>query len=260
MLQALVDEAPRCQEQLAHLCLRGISITTAAVPDQLFRDAQRVFGCTIQVMYGSSEAGIMAEIDLGPQDRSYQAGIVGKPLPYVRVKITDEEGMSLPAGENGEVAIRSPMVFCGYENDAQANAETFRNGWLYTGDMGYLDEAGALHLSGRRKEIINRGGSKVSPTEVDNVLLEHPRVAQAAAFAMPHPVMGEELAAAIVPREAGPDEPALTARELRNFAAERLARHQVPGRFIFVEAIPRTMNGKIMRAALTRQLLEELGR
>ena len=168
----------------------------------------------------------------------------------VEIAILDEGGVSLPAGERGEVAIRGGNVTRGYEGNAEANAAAFTGGWFRTGDQGYLDADGYLFLTGRLKEIINRGGEKVSPRELDEVLLRHPAVAQAVAFAVPHDRLGEEVAVAIVLAEGA----AVDERELREFASQHLAAFKVPRAVVFVDEIPMGPTGKLQRIGLAETL------
>ena len=162
----------------------------------------------------------------------------------------DEAGALLPRGETGEVVIRGPNVTRGYDNNADANAKAFTNGWFRTGDQGMLDAEGYLTLTGRLKELINRGGEKVSPLEVDTVLMDHPAVAQVVSFALPHTTLGEEVAAAVVLREGM----ACTEQALRDFAAQRLAAFKVPRKVVFVKEIPKGATGKLQRIGLAATL------
>jgi acyl-CoA synthetase (AMP-forming)/AMP-acid ligase II len=162
----------------------------------------------------------------------------------------DESGALLAAGETGEVVIRGANVTAGYSNNPTANAAAFTGGWFRTGDQGRFDAEGYLWLTGRLKEIINRGGEKISPREVDEVLLDHPAVAQAVTFALPHDKLGEEVAAAVVLREgASADE-----RTLQMFAGERLAAMKVPRKIVFLDEIPKGTTGKLQRIGLARTL------
>jgi acyl-CoA synthetase (AMP-forming)/AMP-acid ligase II len=162
----------------------------------------------------------------------------------------DEQGALLPAGDVGEVVIRGPNVTPGYRNNPGANAVAFTAGWFRTGDQGVLDAQGYLRLTGRLKEIINRGGEKFSPREIDEVLLNHPAVAQAVAFAMPHPMLGEDVAAAVVLKPGT----AVSERELRRFAGERLADMKVPRKILFLDEIPKGATGKLQRIGLAARL------
>src|SRR5258708_35457195 len=167
-----------------------------------------------------------------------------------QVAILDEHGKQLPPLTPGEVVIRGPNVTRGYENNPNANARAFTNGWFRTGDQGVLDEAGYLRLTGRLKELINRGGEKVSPLEGDEVLMDHPAVQQCVTFAVPHDKLGEEVAAAVVLREGK----TCTDRELREFAEKRLADYKVPRTILFLAEIPKGATGKLQRIGLAAKL------
>jgi acyl-CoA synthetase (AMP-forming)/AMP-acid ligase II/acyl carrier protein len=171
-----------------------------------------------------------------------------------QVAIMDEEGSLLPPGQTGEIVIRGDSVMAGYENNPGANSSSFAVGWLRTGDQGFMDSDGYFFISGRIKEIINRGGEKVSPREVDEVLLEHPAVREAATFAVPHPRLGEDVAAAVVLREKG----SVTEKEIRDFALTRLSQHKVPSRVLIVDHIPKSSTGKLQRARLAEELQGKL--
>jgi acyl-CoA synthetase (AMP-forming)/AMP-acid ligase II len=255
LLQSMVDEAPFHAEETGRWQLKRITAVSAALPEQLLRDVQRVFGVSVQILYGMTEMLAISGQTFGPEDSSYKLGCVGPPHRYGEVQVVDEDGVPLPAGQIGAIQVLSPRSFGGYENDAEANGEAFRDGWFRTGDNGYYDENGALWLAGRAKELINRAGSKVIPLDVDAVLLQHPAVADAATFAFPHSVLGEDVAAAIVLRDQE-----ISERELRSFAARHLASYKVPSRFVFVSSIPRTTLGKIKRLALAEQFKAELKR
>jgi acyl carrier protein len=164
------------------------------------------------------------------------------------VAILGLNGEILSAGESGEVAIRGPNVTSGYENAPEANAAAFINGWLRTGDSGYIDPDGYLHLLGRIKEIINRGGEKVSPFEVEEALLAHPAVKEAAAFPVRDTALGEEVGAAVVLRQNA------TVSELKEFLAVRLAYFKVPTRLLIVDVIPKGPTGKVSRVNMAEKL------
>jgi len=166
------------------------------------------------------------------------------------VAIMDEAGTLLAHGNVGEVVIRGENVTRGYENNPKANAEAFTNGWFRTGDQGVMDAEGYLSITGRLKEIINRGGEKVSPREVDEVLMDHPAVAQVVTFAIPHDKLGEEVGAVVVLREGA----TLTEKELREFAATRLADFKVPRKVLFMAEIPKGATGKLQRIGLAKKL------
>jgi acyl-CoA synthetase (AMP-forming)/AMP-acid ligase II len=166
------------------------------------------------------------------------------------IAIMDEAGSLLPAGEIGEIVIRGPNVTAGYKNNDKANAEAFTNGWFRTGDQGVMDAESYVRLTGRLKEIINRGGEKISPREVDEVLLDHPAVAQVVTFAVPHDKLGEDVAAAIVMKEGA----VVDAQAIRAFASERLADMKVPRTILFLDEIPKGATGKLQRIGLAEKL------
>ena len=162
----------------------------------------------------------------------------------------DDAGALVAQGGLGEVVIRGRNVTAGYENNPSANATAFTNGWFRTGDQGYLDEGGYLRLTGRLKEQINRGGEKISPLEVDTVLMDHPAVAQCVTFAVPHDKLGEEVGAAIVLNEGH----SVTENEMRDFAALKLAQFKVPRKIVFLDEIPKGATGKMQRIGLAEKL------
>jgi acyl-CoA synthetase (AMP-forming)/AMP-acid ligase II len=166
------------------------------------------------------------------------------------IAIMSEDGRLLAPGETGEIVIRGPNVTRGYESNPKANEEAFTAGWFRTGDQGVMDEAGYLTLTGRLKEIINRGGEKISPREVDEILMDHPAVAQVVCFGMPHPKLGEEVGAAVVLRE-GLE---ATERELQAFVSERAADFKVPKRILLMDEIPKGATGKLQRIGLAQKL------
>jgi acyl-CoA synthetase (AMP-forming)/AMP-acid ligase II len=166
------------------------------------------------------------------------------------VSIMDADGRRLPPGSVGEVVIRGPNVTTGYQDNPEANATAFTDGWFRTGDQGALDDEGYLRLTGRLKEIINRGGEKISPREVDEVLIDHPAVIQAVTFGMPHDTLGEDVAAALV-LEKDAD---VTEQEIREFARRRLADFKVPRRVLFLAELPKGPTGKLQRIGLAEKL------
>jgi acyl-CoA synthetase (AMP-forming)/AMP-acid ligase II len=162
----------------------------------------------------------------------------------------DNTGALLPQGDTGEVVIRGDNVTQKYENNPDANATAFTDGWFRTGDQGVLDADGFLTITGRLKEIINRGGEKIAPLEVDNILMTHDAVAQAVTFAMPHDKLGEDVAAAVVLR----DGTRTDEKSLRAFVAEHLANFKVPRRIVVLEEIPKGATGKMQRIGLAEKL------
>ncbi len=223
MHQAILGRAGRNKEVIAGSPLRFIRSSSASLPPQVLRELEETFGAPVIEAYGMTEAAHqMASNPLPPKkNRPGSVGLAAGP----EIAIVDVAGEPLPAGEIGEIVIRGPNVMTGYENNEKANAEAFtRQGWFRTGDQGVLSPDGYLSITGRLKEIINRGGEKISPREVDEILLDHPAVLQCVTFALPHDKLGEEVAAAIVLREGASAEE----REIRGFASERLAPFKVP--------------------------------
>ena len=219
--------------------LRFIRSCSASLPPQVMHDLEAAFGAPVLEAYGMTEAAHqMTSNPLPPGARL--PGSVG-PGTDVRVSIMDAEGRHLPTGERGEVVIQGPNVTRGYENNAEANATSFTDGWFRTGDQGFLDANGYLTLVGRLKELINRGGEKISPREIDEVLLAHPAIAEAVCFGVPHPTWGEEIEAAVVLREGA------SGSDLMAYCKERLADYKRPKQIHITDAIPRTATGKIQR-------------
>jgi acyl-CoA synthetase (AMP-forming)/AMP-acid ligase II len=224
--------------------LRFIRSCSAALPPQVMHDLEQAFGAPVLEAYGMTEAAHqMASNPLPPAAR--KPGSVGRGTD-VQISIMDAEGHHLPTGERGEVVIKGPNVTRGYENNPEANATSFTDGWFRTGDQGFLDEEGYLTLVARIKELIIRGGEKISPREIDEVLLAHPAVAEAVCFGVPHKTWGEEVAAAVVVKQ-----PA-TEAELLAFCKERLAEFKRPKQIYITETIPRTATGKIQRGVVAR--------
>jgi acyl-CoA synthetase (AMP-forming)/AMP-acid ligase II/acyl carrier protein len=178
------------------------------------------------------------------------------PAAGPEIAIMDERGDLLPQGETGEIVIRGASVMTGYASNARANQQSFTRGWFRTGDQGHLDRDGYLFVTGRLKEIINRGGEKVSPLEVDDVLVRHANVAQAVTFAIPHPTYGEDVAAAVVLRPNGQTGES----DLREYLTGRLAAHKIPQRILVVEEIPKSSVGKIQRHELAERFAHLLQR
>ena len=248
MHQAIVGRAARNAEIIAAGRLRLIRSSSSALPPQVMRELERVFQVPVLESYGMTEAAHqMASNPLPPRPR--YAGCVGI-AAGPEIAIMDDAGNLLSANGIGEVVIRGRNVTAGYENNPEANAKSWTNGWFRTGDQGFLDEDGYLRLTGRLKELIYRGGEKISPGEIETALLDHPHVAQAVAFAMPHPMLGEEVGAAVVLRE----EVIALEHELRDFIASRLAHFKVPRRIVILETIPKGPTGKLQRIGLAKVL------
>ncbi|HUH95003.1 MAG TPA: non-ribosomal peptide synthetase [Casimicrobiaceae bacterium] len=232
--------------------LRYVLSTSATLPTALQERLERVLSVPVLQTYAMTEAGQITHDPLPPAPR--KPGSVGLPAGGCEVRVIGEDGF-LRAGETGEIMVRGGEVFAGYEANPDANALAFHDGWFRTGDLGYVDADGYVYLTGRVKELINRGGLKVSPTAVDAALLQHAAVAEAATFGVPHPTLGEDVIAAVVTRHPA----VVTEQELRDFALGRLALHMVPSRIAFVPELPKTPLGKVMRGSLAARFGEWLG-
>jgi acyl-CoA synthetase (AMP-forming)/AMP-acid ligase II len=248
MHQAILARAGRSPEAVRRGRLRLIRSSSASLPPQVMKELEELFEAPVIEAYGMTEASHqMASNPLPPRPRKPgSVGVAAGP----EVAVMDERGGLLPQGAVGEVVIRGPNVTHGYRGNPEANTAAFVEGWFRTGDQGVLDEDGYLRLTGRLKEIINRGGEKISPREVDEVLLDHPAVGQVVTFAVPHDKLGEDVAAAVVLREGA----SATESALRDFARTRLAEFKVPGRFVFLPEIPKGPTGKLQRIGLAEKL------
>jgi len=249
MHQALLTRAGRNQEIITRARLRFIRSSSSSLPPQVLEELERTFEVPVVEAYAMTEAAHQMTCNQLPpgQRKPGTVGCAAGP----EVAIMDESGPALlEAGATGEVVIRGDNVTAGYENNPTANAECFVNGWFRTGDQGVMDDDGYLTITGRLKEIINRGGEKISPREVDDVLMDHSAVQQCVTFAMPHNSLGEEVAAAVVLRDgAAADE-----KDIRSFAGERLATFKVPRKIIILDEIPKGATGKLQRIGLAEKL------
>jgi acyl-CoA synthetase (AMP-forming)/AMP-acid ligase II len=234
---ARLNEKPEGLEKL-----RFVRSCSSALSPVLKEKLENLLHVPVLEAYGMTEAAHqMCSNPLPP--RESKAASVG-PGTGVKIGIMDEDGTLLPSSTLGEVVIQGPNVVDGYENNPEANAKSFTNGWFRTGDQGMLDEEGYLHLTARIKELINRGGEKIAPLEIDEVMLTHPCVAEAVAFGMPHPTWGEEVAIAVVLKEPQAES------VLIEHCKQHLADFKVPKKVHIVEKIPRTATGKIQRRAV----------
>ena len=232
--------------------LRFIRSCSASLPPAVMHALEAAFGAPVLEAYGMTEAAHqMASNPLPPSAR--KPGSVGCGTD-VQISIMDKAGAHLPIGEAGEVVIKGPNVITGYENNPEANASSFVDGWFRTGDQGVLDASGYLTLVARIKELINRGGEKISPREIDEVLLTHPSIAEAVCFGVPHGTWGEEVEAAVVLREGE----TVSDADLIAFCKERLADYKRPKKIHITTTIPRTATGKIQRGAVAKAYAEGL--
>ena len=218
------------------------------MPPAVFEELKDVFKTTVIEAYGMTEATHqMTSNPLPPEQQ--KAGFVGKPAGP-EVCIMDASGKIQPNGVEGEVCIKGDNVTKGYENNEEANKSSFINGWFRTGDQGFFDSDGYLKISGRLKEIINRGGEKISPLEIDNVLMEHESIEQVVTFGVKDKMLGETIGVAIVIK-AGAE---CTDTEIKNYARMHLADFKIPKHICFLNEIPKGATGKMQRIGLSKKL------
>ncbi len=248
MHQTILSRAANNADAIAANPLRFIRSSSASLPPQVLLELEKVFGCPVIESYGMTEAAHQMASNPLPSAKRIpgSVGIAAGP----EVAIMDEAGNILPRESVGEIVIRGENVTLGYENNSKANAEAFTNGWFRTGDQGVMNAEGYVTLTGRLKEIINRGGEKISPREVDDIIMDHPAVQQVITFAMPHDKLGEDVAAAVVLREGA----SATEKELREFVSQRLADFKVPRKILFLDEIPKGATGKLQRIGLAAKL------
>ncbi len=214
-------------------------------PGTVARLQDRLPNAMVSNSWGMTEAG-PAFCFMPPEEQAKRVGSVGRPMPPTEFRIVDEDGDRLGAREIGELIVRNPGREREYYRDAEATAGTWRDGWLHSGDLAFLDEDGFLYIVGRRKDVIIRGGNNVYATDVEAVLYEHPGVQEAAVAGVAHAVLGEDIGAWVV-RTAGT---AVTGDELRAFCAERLSDYKVPRLVTFLAELPRNATGKVVKDEL----------
>ena len=249
MHQAILSRAPRNTDVIEVASLRFIRSSSASLPPQVMAALEETFGAPVIEAYAMTEAAHqMCSNPLPPEAR--KPGCVG-PAAGPEVTIMNDVGEELISGDEGEIVIRGPNVTSGYLANPEANATAFHEGgWFRTGDQGIMDEDGYVKVTGRLKEIINRGGEKIAPLEIDEVILDHEAVAQVCSFAVPHDKLGEDVGAAIVLHDGAE----ISEKEIREFTATRLADFKVPRVIVFVDEIPKGATGKIQRIGLAKAL------
>src|SRR4029453_11865766 len=243
--QAIFDRIDDYREIARQAQLRWIVSGSGRIGDEVMRGLEEAFGAPVLNRYSMSETGPLA--CMPPPPRLRKAGTAGVPLQEAR--IMDERGNFLGANAQGEIVARGPSVFEGFLDDPEANAKAFVNGWFRTGDLGFLDDDGHLTVTGRIKELINQGGEKIAPGEVEREIAQHPAVSRVCVFGVPHPSLGEVVAAAVVPHAGA----LATERLIIEFAQSRLAAFKGPRWVLFTASFPAGATGKIDRAALARQ-------
>ena len=248
MHQAILARAQRNRERIEAARLRFIRSSSAALPPTVMAALEATFDAPVIEAYAMTEAAHqVCSNPLPPAPR--KAGFVG-PAAGPEVAVFDADGTPLPTGAEGEIVIRGANVMAGYLDNPDATAQAFHGDWFRTGDQGFMDADGYVRVTGRLKELVNRGGEKIAPLEVDEALLDHRAVAQACAFAVPHPRLGEDIAAAVVLKEGE----TVDEKALRTFAAHRLADFKVPRRIVFVAELPKGPTGKVQRVGMAAAL------
>jgi acyl-CoA synthetase (AMP-forming)/AMP-acid ligase II len=246
MLDALAEREPAAPRSL-----RFVRSGSNALPGEIQRRLESALGIPVVQGYGMTEAGRIAQNPLPPRER--KTGSAGIPVGIEVMILRDDNETSLGDGI-GEILVRGPGVMRGYEDDTEANQLAFHDGWFRTGDLGWIDGDGYLFITGRLRELINRGGVKVSPSEVDLAFIQHPAVREAATFAVPHPSLGEDVVTAIVLHEPG----STSVQALRAYALQHLLPFKVPSSVVLVDEIPRNALGKVSRGALQDRLADDL--
>jgi long-chain acyl-CoA synthetase len=213
----------------------------ASLPAEVLRGFEQEFGCKLLEGYGLSETSPVASSNR--PDRQRRPGSVGVPIEGVQMRIVDEDGEEVPIGSRGEIVIRGPNVMKGYWGRPDATAEVIRDGWFHSGDIGVMDEDGYFFIVDRLKDMIIRGGYNVYPREIEEVLYEHPAVREVAVVGVPHPELGEEVAAAVALKDGAAADEA----ELREFVKARVAPYKYPRRISFFTDLPKGPSGKIVK-------------
>ncbi len=248
MLQSIVDRSSNNKNIIKNSKLRFIRSSSASLPSNTFKNLEKIFKVPIIESYGMTEATHQMTTNLLPPNKR-KINSVGVPFG-LKVRVIDKDFKFLGKKIEGEIVIKGNNVLNGYLANSKANKESFFKGWFKTGDLGYFDKDGYLFISGRIKEIINRGGEKISPKEVDEVFIRHPKVSKAISFSIKHPKLGEDISIAIVLKEKA----TCSSSDLKSFAKNKLARFKIPRNIYIVKEIPIGATGKIQRIGLAKKL------
>ena len=248
MHQTILSRAKRNNEIISQSNIRFIRSSSASLPIQVMHDLENTFSCPVIEAYGMTEASHqMTSNSLPPKKRiPGSVGIAAGP----EVAVLTKEKEILKRNASGEVLIKGGNVFSGYLNNPEANSKSFVDGWFKTGDEGKFNPNGFLTITGRLKEIINRGGEKIMPKEIDEIALLHPAVEQAVTFSVPHKILGEEVGLAVVLKK----NEFADKKILKAFCEHRLAKFKVPTKILILEEIPKGSTGKLQRIGLAKKL------
>ncbi len=228
--------------------LRTVVLSAAPVPTELKQAFAERFQCEVVEAYGQTEASPAIAVERRGEEK--RPGSCGRALDGVEVAVLDEAGNEVPRGEVGEVCAKGPGIMSGYYHLPEATRDTLRDGWLHTGDMGYMDPDGYLYVTDRKKDLVIRGGFNVYPRDVEEALLAHPAVGEAAVVGRPDPVMGEEIVAFVVLAPGAE----ISEDDLLSFCRERLAKYKAPREIHFVPTLPKSPIGKVLKKDLRASL------
>jgi long-chain acyl-CoA synthetase len=229
-------------------CLKEVFCGAAPLPDELARRFMDRWGCRIRELYGMTENAAICTHN--PMSLPFRSGSAGRPYEGVEVRIVDEEDRPVPPGQRGEIVSRGRTTMKGYYNRPKATAEALRGGWLHSGDIGYLDEEGWLYIVDRKKDMIIRGGEKIYPAELEEVISAHPAVAEVAIVGVPDPVYGENVVAFVVPRVKG----SLTETDILGQMAARISKFKLPSQVHISDSLPKSGVGKVLRRVLRESI------
>jgi long-chain acyl-CoA synthetase len=216
----------------------------APLPVELINGFKEKYGVSICEGYGLTEVTGLTTVN--PPLGKKKPGSIGLPIPEQQVEIMDENNNILPVGEKGEICTRGDANMLGYLNKPEATAETIRDGWLHTGDVGYMDEDGYIYIVDRIKDMINRGGENIYPREIEIILESHPKVAEVAVIGVPDPALGERVKAFIIPKEPG----SMTEQEVKDYLKDKIAKYKIPEIVEFRTEFPRNATGKLLKKEL----------
>ena len=248
MLQSIIDRSKNNSKIIKDSNLKFIRSSSASLPVKTLKELEKVFNVPLIESYGMTEATHQMTTNLLPPFKR-KSGSVGLAVG-LKVKVVDNNFVPLPNEKEGEIIIKGESVFKGYLANNSANKTSFSKGWFRTGDLGYFDKDGCLFISGRIKEIINRGGEKISPKEIDEVFIKHPKISKVITFSIKHDKLGEDVALAVVLR----DKQKLNKSDIKDFAKNKLAPFKIPRNIYFLKDIPVGATGKIQRIGLAKKL------